>query len=65
MAVSMLSQVIEPSENSEADQNSEVLGTVADYFMGLATFVNDSNVNITATVSHNFPLSMSAWASKR
>ena len=49
----MLSQVIEQSENSEAEQNNQVLDTVANYFMELATFVNDSNVNISATVSHN------------
>ena len=54
MAVSMLSQVIEQSEDDETDQNGEVLGTVADYFMELAAFVNDSNVNISATVSRNF-----------
>ena len=51
----MLSQVIEQSENSEAEQNNQVLDTVANYFMELATFVNDSNVNISATVSHNLP----------
>ena len=49
----MLSQVIEQSENSTVEQNSEVLGAVANYFMNVATFVSDSNVTINITVSHN------------
>ena len=52
MAVSMLSQVIETSENSQADQNSEVLSTVANYFTEVATFVNSSMVTINNTVSY-------------
>ena len=47
-----LSQVIKQSENSEAEQNSEVLGTVANYITELATFVNNSMVIIDKTVSN-------------
>lgn len=51
MAVSSLSQVVKMTENT-TEQNSEVLGTVANYFNQLATFVNESNVTINTTVSH-------------
>ena len=50
----MFAQIIEQSENSTVDQNSEVLGTVADYSTELAMFVGDSNVVINDTVSHNY-----------
>ena len=62
-----LSQVIKQSENSEAEQNSEVLGTVANYITELATFVNNSMVIIDKTVSNKkfstlptIPLEMSS-----
>ena len=54
-AVSMLALITEQTKNNTVEQNSEVLGTIADYFMELATFVNDSNVMINTTVSHNLP----------
>ena len=47
----MLSQVIEQSENSIVEQNSQVLSTVASYVTELATFVNNSMVEINVTVS--------------
>ena len=55
-AVAMLSQIIALTENNTAEQTSEVLRQVADYFEELADFVNDSefNVIINTTVSmHN------------
>ena len=57
-AVLMLSQVIERSENSIIEQNSEVLGAAANYFMNVATFVSNSYVTINITVSHNFKRSL-------
>ena len=48
--MAMLSQVIEQSENSIVEQNSQVLNTVASYITGLAIFVNDSMVEINQTV---------------
>ena len=47
----MLSQVIQQSENSIVEQNSQVLSTVASYITELAMFVNDSMVEINITVS--------------
>ena len=52
----MLSQVIEQSENSIVEQNSQVLSTVANYVTELAMFVNDSMVVINETVSQNIYL---------
>ena len=46
----MLSQVIQMSENSQVDQNTAVLGTTAEYISELATFLNDSMVNISDNV---------------
>lgn len=46
----MLSQVIEQSENSIVEQNSQVLNTVASYITELATFVNNSMTEINETV---------------
>ena len=50
-AVSSLSTIIEQSESSTTEQNSEVLDTVANYTAELASFVDDSNVIINNTVS--------------
>ena len=50
-SVAMLSQVIEDTENAEVEQNSGVLGSVANYFGELAVFVNTSNITINVTVS--------------
>ena len=47
----MLSQIIEQSENSIVEQNSQVLNTVANYITELAMFVNSSMVEINITVS--------------
>ena len=47
----MLANIVGGTENSTANQNDQVLKQVADYFSTLATFVNDSNVNIDKTVS--------------
>ena len=47
----MLSQIIEQSENSIVEQNSQVLNTVASYITELAMFVNSSMVEINITVS--------------
>ena len=52
----MLSQVIEQSENSIVEQNSQVLSTVANYVTELAMFVNDSMVVINETVNQNIYL---------
>lgn len=46
----MLSQVVEQSEGSIVEQNSQVLSTVANYVTELATFVNSSMVEINITV---------------
>ena len=46
----MLSQVVEQSEDSIVEQNSQVLSTVASYITELATFVNTSMVDINVTV---------------
>lgn len=50
-AVMMLADIVGGTENSTANQNTKVLTQVAQYFDSLATFINDSNVNITETVS--------------
>ena len=50
-AVMMLADIVGGTENSTANQNTKVLTQVAQYFNSLATFINDSNVNITETVS--------------
>ena len=52
----MLADIIGGTENSTANQNSQVLKQVADYFSTLATFVNDSNVTINKTVSHQYTM---------
>lgn len=49
----MLAQVIEQSERSVVEQNSEVLDTVANYITELAKFVNNSMVIINNTVSYD------------
>lgn len=59
-AVSDLAETIKETESTEDKQSSEVLETVANYFMELATFVNHSTnandshkiMNITSTVSY-------------
>lgn len=59
-AVSMLAETIREAEGTESKQSSEVLDGVANYFMELATFVNQSStndsqshVNITSAVSYD------------
>lgn len=47
----MLADIVGGTENSTANQNTKVLTQVAQYFDSLATFINDSNMNITETVS--------------
>lgn len=49
-AVSDLTNVIAQSENSKAQQTSENLGTVANYFENLATFLTSSDINIDSNV---------------
>lgn len=49
--MSRLSDVIELSENSIVEQNSEALDTIANYSAELATFVEDFDVTINDTVS--------------
>ena len=51
VAVAMLSQIIEQSESSIVEQNSEVLNTVSNYITELAMFVNSSMIVINETVS--------------
>ena len=58
-AVSMLSQVVEQSQIREDEQTSEVLGTIAGYFTELATFVNNSMLNINSSVSED--ITKTAW----
>ena len=48
--MSSLSNVIGQSEGNEADQNDEVLGSVADYFNQLANYVTKPNAIITNEV---------------
>ena len=63
-AVSELAETIKETESTEGKQSSEVLETVANYLMELATFVNHSPnandshniiMNITSTVSYAWP----------
>ena len=49
-AVESLSAAIGNSEGNEAEQNGEVLGSVADYFAQLTDFFTKPNVTITNTV---------------
>ena len=42
---------MEQTEGNEVEQNGAVLRTVADYLTDVATFVNNPNVTINATVS--------------
>ena len=51
-AVASLAQVVEQTEGNEVEQNGAVLRTVADYLTDVATFVNNTNVTINATVSY-------------
>lgn len=45
-----LSDTIAESENNEAEQNNEVLGRVAEYFVQLTNFLSQPNVTVTSTV---------------
>ena len=49
-AVQSLSDTIVKSENNEAEQNDEVLSSVADYFTQLKVFLTQPNATITNTV---------------
>ena len=47
---------MEQTEGNVVEQNGAVLRTVADYLTDVATFVNNSNVTINATVSYTLTL---------
>ena len=47
---------MEQTEGNIVEQNGAVLRTVADYLIDVATFVNNSNVTINATVSYTLTL---------
>ena len=50
-AVSNLTSIVAQSENNQAEQTSENLDTVANYFNNLERFVTSSNVKIDSNVS--------------
>ena len=50
-AVSNLTSIVAQSEDSQADQTSENLDRVANYFNNLATFVTSSGVEVNSNVS--------------
>ena len=50
-SVTILSQVIEFTENNINEQTNEVLSNVANFFEVLVDFVNESSVIINTTVS--------------
>ena len=49
--MSDLAEIIGGTEESASNQNEEVLDTVADYFMTLATFVDTSDTPVNSSVS--------------
>lgn len=50
IATASFAQIIEQTENSQVEQNSEVLNTAAQYLDELATFVNETMITINDTV---------------